>query len=119
MINIMYVTTYGPVRVYMRKCLCFFKVFVSSWKGFYEGVGGRNIGRQNSQHAYTWANVVFFYNFYVQIRSAWRKVTTPERPVGGGKREGGIMYIWIEICTPKGQGPGGLLPLTIAIDYYH
>ena len=48
----------------------FFAFLYLTTRGFYEAVGGRNIGRQNGQHAYTWANVGFFYNVYVQIRSA-------------------------------------------------
>ena len=35
----------------------------------------------------------YLSNIGVQIRCALHKVTTQERPVGGGKREGGIMYI--------------------------
>ena len=63
MINIMYVTTYGPVRVYMRKSLCFFAFLYPIKRGFYEAVGRRNLGRQNGQHAYTLANVGVFDKF--------------------------------------------------------
>ena len=70
MINIMYVTTYGPVRVHMRKCLCFFTFFSLFKHGFQRALGGGKNPGINGQHAYTWANVGVFDRFYMQIRSA-------------------------------------------------
>ena len=47
MINIMYVTTYGPVRVYMRKCLCFFfYVFMIYRPPFFFGGGGAGLSKR-------------------------------------------------------------------------
>ena len=63
MINIMYVTTYGPVRVPMRKCLCFLRFYDLSKPT----LGGGRAGRRwtfrtvNTRiHGQTWGFLTHF-----------------------------------------------------------
>ena len=93
MINIMYVTTYGPVRVYMRKPLCFF-TFLSLFKQvFGRGLGGTLtaiIFANTRLHAQTW---FFLTTFMFKFGLHDVKLLRQNGQRGGGKREGGIMYI--------------------------
>ena len=56
----------------------------------WEGTCPTQHRHKEGQHAYPWANVGKLSKIRLKIRCALHKVTTQERPVGGGK-EGGYL----------------------------
>ena len=87
------------------------------------GSAGQTSTQEDERHAihlgkrgcFVLTILCYLANICVQIRCALHKVTTQERPVGGGKR-GGVSYILIrfmirdsESTRLRTKGPGGLL----------
>ena len=111
MINIMYVTTYGPVRVYMRNPLVFL-TFLSVLKRVFGGPpAGSRWASKTANTRIHWQTSVFLMTFICKFALHDVKLLRQNGQWGGERGRGDLMYIWIEICTPLGQGPGGLLTL--------